>query len=122
LQQNLSKIEGAGATLVAVSPQTLSSSEDTRKNLDLTFPVLSDKGNELARQFGIVFRLPDDLREIYEGMGIDLEKSNGDESHELPLPATYIIGTDNEIKWRFVDPNHTNRAEPDDIAAVLNKL
>lgn len=76
----------------------------------------------MAKDFGIAFKLPSDLLELYKGMGIDLEEANGDYSHELPIPATYIIGTDGIIKWAFLDANHTNRADPDDIVNVLEQI
>jgi len=33
----------------------------------------------------------EELRQIYKGFGIDIQASNGDESYELPIPATYVI-------------------------------
>lgn len=111
-----------GASLVAISPETVESARETVADLELTFPVLSDSENRVAKDFGIVFKLPPDLRKLYEGMGVNLRERNGDDSYELPIPATYVICTDGIIKWSFVDPNHTNRAEPDDIIHVLEEI
>lgn len=122
MQRNLRQIEDHGASLIAISPQTLENARNTVDELGLTFPVLSDQGNRVAREFGIVFKLPEDLREIYKEMGIDLKEANGDESYELPMPATYVIGTDRIIRWSFVDPNHTHRAEPDDAISAVKEL
>ena len=54
--------------------------------------------------------------------GINLEAFNGDASGELPLTATYVIGTDGVIAWAHTDANFKHRAEPAAILAVLAAL
>lgn len=122
LQARLGEITEAGATLVAVSPQTPDNSLSTAEKLDLTFPVLSDVGNVVARSFGLVFSLPEDLRTVYDGFGIDLPAANGDLTFELPVPATFVIAADGTVAWRFADADYTKRAEPDDVIAALASL
>ena len=92
------------------------------KKLGLEFPVLSDIGNITAQQYGLVFTLADSLQPIYNGFGINLEQANGDDSHQLPLPATYIIDTKHVIRYRFVDVDHTTRLDPDTMLTELNKI
>ncbi len=122
LQARLPEIAAAGATLVAVSPQTPDNSLSTAERLELEFPVLSDVGNVVARSFGLVFTLPEDLREVYTGFGLDLPAANGDDSFELPIPATYVIAASGEVAWRFADPDYTRRGEPDDVIDALGSL
>lgn len=119
LQAHLPALESAGASLVAVSPQTPDASLSTQEKNELTFDVLSDLGNEVAKQFGLVFELPEELRPVYEGFGIDLPASNGDSSFSLPVPATYVIGTDAVIRYAFVNIDYRTRAEPSDILQQL---
>lgn len=119
LQARLPEITGAGGRLVAVSPQTPDNSLSTAEKLELSFAVLSDAGNTVARTYGLVFRLAEELRPVYAGWGLDLPSANGDETLELPLPATFVIGTDGVVRWRFVDADYTKRAEPDDVIAAL---
>jgi len=71
--------------LVAVSPQLPEHSRALVKAKNLTFEVLSDPGNALAKKFGLVYTLPEVLRKIYLQFGIDLPKHNGDDSWTLPL-------------------------------------
>lgn len=118
----LEGIEKAGAHLVAVSPQVPQGSQITAEKNDLSFYVLSDADNTVARQFGIVFQLPQDVRDIYLGLGIDLTKANGSPAWELPLPATYIIDRDGSIRERFIDPDYVRRMEPGDILAALRRI
>jgi peroxiredoxin len=122
LQLELNRIKELGASLVAVSPETPDNALSTTEKNELAFEVLSDVGNRVARQFGIVFQLPLDLRPIYAGFGIDLLKSNDDETFELPIPATYTIGTDRKIRRAFVDTDYTKRLDPEEIINVLKRM
>lgn len=111
-----------GATLLALSPQLPEHSAATAETLHLSFPVLSDAGNGVARKFGIVFRLPRDLQTIYAKLNMDLAKFNGDRSWELPLPARYVIDRGNIIRAADVNFDYTIRPEPEETLAVIRSL
>lgn len=122
MQLELPRLEAFGASLVAVSPQTPDNSLSTAERMKLTFEVLSDAGNRVARQFGIVFTLPEELRPIYAGFGIDIPITNGDDTFELPMPATYIVDSDRRIRMAFVDTDYTQRVDPEVVISVLKEL
>jgi peroxiredoxin len=122
LQKHLPEITLAGAQLVAVSPQKPDKSLDQISNSQLTFQVLSDIGNKLAKNCGLVFTLPKSLRPIYQAWQIDIPEHNGDNSFQLPMPATYIIGTEGIIHYAFVDMDYTKRLEPSIIIEQLKSL
>jgi len=122
LQAHLPEIEALGAQLIAVSPQTPDASLSTAEKHELGFEVLSDAGNEVARRFGLIFQLPKSLREVYDGFGIDLPATNGNASYELPMPATYVLETDGTIRYAFVNPDYTKRADPDAILDAVRAL
>ncbi len=122
LQASLDAIQSQGATLLAITPQTPDKSHEQIKEKALTFEVLSDKHNTLARQFGLVFTLPEALRPIYASWGIDVPGHNGDDTFELPVPATYIVGQDKKIKYAFVNVDYTQRLEPDIIIEQLTAI
>ena len=115
----LPEIEAAGASLVAVSPQTVQQAFFMADQHKLRFPLLSDAGNRLARQFGLVYRVPDYQEPIYRRAFINLPFVNGDESWELPVPATYILAPDLNILNAWVNADYTERPEPEDIVRVL---
>lgn len=118
----LEKIEKLGATLVAITPELPAFAKETIDKHALGFHILLDRGNALAHQFGIVFKLPPELREFYQSLSIDLPASNGEATFELPLPATYIIDRTGVIKAAHIDPDYVKRMEPSDILAALNAL
>lgn len=118
-QAILPQIQLAGATLVAVSPQTPDNSLSTSEKMELRFPVLSDRGNDVARTYGLVFTVPSEIQAHYQNMGMDLSQVNGSETGELPIPGSYVIAQDGTIALAFVDPDYTHRLEP---AAILSAL
>ncbi len=118
-QKILPQIRALGAALVAISPQTPDLSQATLLKNFLEYEVLSDLGNGVARQFGLVYSLAAEMRRIYQGLGVRLPEYNGDESWELPLPGTFVIDQGGVIRLAFVDADYTNRLEP---AAILDTL
>ena len=122
-QKILNKVHEAGAELVAVSPTTPDNSLSMVQKNQLGFQVLSDVGNKAARKYGIVYKLPANIRSLYEKGGfIDLASYNGDDSMELPLAVTYIIGSDGIIKYAYLNSDYRQRAETADVLAALLKL
>jgi peroxiredoxin len=87
----------------------------------LTFPLLFDENLTVARQFGLVFSLPENLIELYERMGIDLVKSQGNDHGELPVPATYVVNSNGVIVYAFVQADYTKRLEPQVVLDVLSR-
>ncbi len=85
----------------------------------LTFDVLSDVGNEVARRFGLVWSLPEELRAALRSNGKALPGINDDESWELPVPATYAIAPDGRVAIAAIEVDYHKRLEPDAILAAL---
>ncbi|KAA1244401.1 peroxiredoxin-like family protein [Aquimarina sp. RZ0] len=119
LQDSLSEFEKLGAILVAISPETPDNSLSTTEENNLSFEVLSDKDNKIAKEFNLAFSLSDDLVEVYEGFGIDLVKSNGTPKHQLPISATYIIDQNGMIIYDFIKEDYKKRADPKEIINTL---
>lgn len=122
MQQSLPKIKSLDAELVTISPQLPDNSLSTAEKLALEFEVLSDVGNKVAGDFGIVFKLTDKMQEIYKNFGIDLPTANGDQSFELPIPATYVVAQNGIVSFALIDADYTNRLDPETIIAELQKL
>jgi len=120
-QRHLPALQTLGATLVAISPQTPDASLTLAEKHALAYPVLSDLGHRVARQFGIVYTLDHSLRPVYEAFGIDLIAHNGDSSFELPVPATYLIERDATVAGAWVDVDYRHRAEPSQVLARLRE-
>lgn len=115
----LPDIERAGATLAAVSPQTVQQSFFMRDQHKLRFPLLSDAGNNLARQFALAYRVPDEQQAVYQRAFVNLAFVNGDKSWELPIPATYIIDREGNVLYASANEDYAKRPEPEDIVNCL---
>ena len=117
------EIKALGAFLVAISPQTPDHALTLAEKHNLGFELLSDVGNKVARQYGLVFSLPEPLRQLYiNKFGVDLQDYNADEAYELPLPGTFIVAPDGRIHFAFVEADYTLRMEPDEIVNQLRQL
>ncbi|WP_422931804.1 peroxiredoxin-like family protein [Singulisphaera sp. PoT] len=119
--KRLPEIRAAGANLVAISPETPDNSLSTAEKNHLDFDVLSDRGNKVARAFGIAYKLPKVVADQFKGR-LDLAKHNGDDSGELPLGVTYIVDGSGIIRYAFVDADYRKRAEPAEVLAALRRL
>jgi len=118
-QQALPELARHGATLVAVSPQTPDFTSLTASEKGLTFPVLSDVGNRVARQYGLAYGVGQEVAGTLRSVGIDLTAHNGTADDELPLTATFVIDTDGAIIWAEVIANFKDRPDPVAIVAAL---
>src|SRR5436305_7944715 len=118
----LPQIEKAGATLVAISPQTVKQSFFMHDQHKLRFPLLSDVGNRLARQFGLTYRVPPAQEAVYRRAFVNLPFTNGDDSWELPIPLTYIVDRDGTILYASADEDYTQRPEPMEVFRACRGL
>jgi peroxiredoxin len=121
-QRVLPQLQELGATLVAISPQTPDHSLSTVEKKELTFAVLSDVGNHVARQFGLVFTIDEAVRTAHRQIGANLPAFNGDDSWELPMAGTFLVDQSGTIRLAFVDPDFTRRLDPSVVIARLKEL
>ena len=121
-QRALPEIASLGARVIAISPQLADGSLSVAEKNALEFDVLSDVHNEVARNFGLVYALAEELRAALRSNNKALPGINGDESWELPLPATFVIGQDHRVALAHVDVDYRNRLAPEDITATLRSL
>src|ERR1700720_694623 len=117
----LPEIQAAGSSLIAISPQTMEQSFFMADPQKLRIPLLSDLGNDVARQFGLVYRVPEFQQAVYRRAFINLPLANGDESWELPIPATYILERDGTVLCASSNPDYTERPEPGEILSAVKE-
>ena len=124
LQESLPRMQELGATLVAISPEKPEGGIAVTEKNKLTFPVLSDFNNTVARQFGIVFQVGDELQDLSKNVfKNDLALRNGEDSYQLPVPATFVIDADGIVRFAHVDVDYmTGRAEPEEVMAALKAI
>lgn len=121
-EERIADFKKAGATIIAISPEKPENAKATADANKVSFDLLFDEGNRVARRYGLVFKIGPELKEVYSGFGIDLERSQGNDKWELPLAATYVIGQDGLVLYSFVEADYTRRAEPQILIDLLNKI
>lgn len=119
--RSLPQIRAEGAGLVAISPETPDNGMTTAEKNHLDFDVLSDRGNKVARAYGVAYKVPKVILDQFKGR-LDLARHNGDDASTLPLGATYVIDSDGIIRYAFVDADYRKRVEPSDVIAALRGL
>jgi peroxiredoxin len=122
LQLRLAEIQRLGASLVAISPELPDRSLSVAEKNELAFPVLSDKGNAVARQFRLTHQIASAVVTYQLGNGNDVAAFNGSDVPEVPLPATYVIDAEGVVRFAFVSADYTRRADPDDVVAAVRAL
>lgn len=103
---------------MAISPELPDRALTMAQKHSLAFEVLSDAGNAVARQFGLVFPMSQALRDVYAGFG----NHRGAAYTEMPIPGTFVIDRRGTIRLAHVDPDYTQRLEPADILEALQTL
>jgi peroxiredoxin len=122
LQAYLPQFRELGTSLIGISPETPDHALTTAERHALQFEVLSDSGNRVARDYGLLFAVHEPMRPLYLRWGLDVPAYNGEDSWELPVPATYLIGSDSVVHAAHVDKDYTRRMEPRLILEVLRQL
>ncbi len=116
------EVESLGASFYAVSPALEKHGAELIASRKMRLDILTDPGNELAAKFGLRHELPEDLRGVYRGFGLDLEAANGDPSWTLPLAARYIIDPSSTIRYAHVDTVYQQRPEPEETVEALRAI
>jgi peroxiredoxin len=122
LQQVTETLKQLNANIVAITPQLAEASRDLAEKRKIAFDLLSDPGNTYAAKLGLRFKLPDDLKAVYLGLGNDLAKRNGEDSWTLPMPARLVVDRAGIVRAVDADPDYRYRPEPqktvDDVRAL----
>ena len=122
MQAVVPELEKHGASLVAITPQKAEKSLLMIDRHKLAFEMLSDQGNAYAARLGLRFEVPDELKEVYLSIGIDLEETSGSADWTLPVPARIVVDRGGIVRATDIDLDYTHRPEPEktitDVAAL----
>ena len=97
-------------------------SRDLAAKQNITYPIVQDINLAIAKSFGIAFAVPDDVKGVYSGFGIDVPKNTGMATWELPMPARFVIDQAGLVRAADVDPDYTIRPEATTTLSVVKGL
>jgi peroxiredoxin len=122
LEQIDSEVRALGSQIVVLTPELERYTRALHKKLNLTFDILSDIHLKTAEQFGLVFTLPDYLRELSKSFGSTLDRFNDEPEYRLPMPARYVIDKEGIIRVADVNADYTIRPDPAETLAKLRAI
>ncbi len=117
-----SEVQALGARIVVLTPELERYTRALRKKLNLPFDILTDLHLKTAEQFGLVFTFPDYLRDLYQSFGSTLDRFHDESEYRLPIPARYIVDSDNLIRAADVNADYTIRPEPSETLRLLKEI
>jgi peroxiredoxin len=121
LTQAQDEIIAEGGQIAAIMPDQQHFTAELKAESDAPFPILTDIDNGYAMSLNLAFWVGAEMQELMTGAGWDVSRSQGSNTWLLPVPATFVVGTDGEIKARFVDPDYRKRVAVEDLIAALKK-
>lgn len=122
LQLHLDEFKAKGVTVVAISPELPNTSLSTTEKNELKFEVLSDVGNKLARQLGIVWDQPKPVQVVFDAFSVDLKARNGDDSMAVPVPTTLLVDAKGVVRNIHSSPDYMERLETTTALEWVNAL
>ena len=122
LKEIVPDVAALGGRIVTLTPELERYTRMLHRKLNLTFDILTDLHQKTAEQFGLVFVLPDYLRELYKSFGSTLDRFNDESEYRLPMPARYVIDKAGIIRGADVNADYTIRPEPSETVKLLRTL
>jgi peroxiredoxin len=123
LQKVNKEVDTLGFQIIAISPDQPSIAKGHNSKSKHKYLTLSDSKLEVAKQFGIVFKVSDSLFKKYKNKyGIDLEANSGEKHHLLPVPSVFLIDTDGKVKFSYVNIDYKVRLDSKVLISAIKSL
>jgi peroxiredoxin len=113
------KVAEMGGQVVAILPDRQKFTAQLKEDSGAPFPVLTDMDNGYAMSLNLVMWVGAEMEGLLPAAGVQIPRYQGNGSWMLPLPATFVVGTDGIIKARHVDPDYRRRMDVDELIAAL---
>lgn len=114
-------IREAGGRLIGVAPEVKEMGDITRNDHDITFTLLSDPGNVVAKRYNIVYTVESTLLKLMD-QRFGLDDYYPKNKQELPLTIAYVIDQKGIIHYAYIDDDFRKRAEPEEMLKVLKNI
>jgi peroxiredoxin len=119
LAQVQKEVAHEGSQIVAIMPDRQQFAEEFKNDSNARFPILTDIDNGYALSLNLVFWVGTEMERMISAAGWDIPNYQGNTSWMLPIPATFVVGQDERVKARFVDPDYRKRMAVENMVAAL---
>ena len=92
-----------------------------RSDASAPFPILTDMDNGYAMSLDLAIWIGGQVQRMMQDFGRRLPDYQGNDAWMLPIPATFVVGTDGRVAERFVDPDYRKRMDIDEMLAALRR-
>ena len=108
-----------GRQLVAIVPERRKFVATLREESRAPFPVLTDMDNGYALSLNLAIWVGQEMETLIASAGWDMPTYQGNSAWMVPIPATFVVGSDGVITARYLDPDYRLRMETDQLRAAL---
>jgi peroxiredoxin len=113
------QIAADGGQIVAITPDTQEFTIEWKSESDAHFPILTDIDNGYALSLNLIFWVGEEMKRMISEAGYNVSESQGNDSWFMPVPVTFVIGTDGTVKARYVDPDYRRRMAIEELVESL---
>ena len=114
-----SEIGRTGGQVAAVMPERQVFAAEFKTDAGSPFPVLTDVDNGYALSLNLAIWIGPELERLLASFGRSLPDYQGNNAWMLPIPATFVVGSDGRVMARFVDPDFRRRMSVEELIAAL---
>jgi peroxiredoxin len=120
LEKNLTALKEKGVFVLVVTPESVEKTKETQEKFNTSFSIVHDSGNQIMKDYKVAFEVNEsNVPNYYDKITELVDEYNSESEKVLPVPATYLIGTDERIEYVQYDPDYKNRS---DISEIVNSL
>ena len=105
--------------IVAITPDRQRFVSVLKADAAADFPILTDLDNGYALSLNIAVWVGEEMERMMGAAGVDLPTYQGNAAWIIPIPATFVVGTDGVIAARYIDPDYRRRFDIDALVAAL---
>jgi peroxiredoxin len=113
------KARAQGGQIAAILPERRQFAATLRSQANVPFPILLDMDNGYAMSLNLAIWVGEEMKQMIAAAGWDIPAYQGNETWMLPIPATFVVGTDGRVAARFVDPDYRRRMATEDMLDAL---
>ncbi len=113
--------ELAPARILAITPELQKHTLELKAEAGADFPILSDMDNAYALALDLAIWVDDGMARMIDAAGWNIPTYNGAKAWILPIPATFVVGSDGIITARDIDPDYRRRMDLDQLVQAVRR-
>lgn len=113
----LPDLESKNISFIAISPDGAGEIESEKNN----YVKIHDIDNAIAREYRLVYELEEDQQNLFERWKNNLAFLHDSDKWELPVPSTFLVGSDRRVKYRHMNVDFRQRLDPEEVVGFFGR-